>query len=60
MSISGISSMSKALSDFEGIGSALRETNGLMCDITGVIPSISRTYEPMFTEDEVKHRPAVW
>ena len=60
MSISGISSMSKALSDFEGIGSALRETDGLLCDIAEAFSSVSRTYEPMFTEDEVKHRPAVW
>ena len=60
MSISDISGMSKALSDFEGIGSALREANGFMDGITGAIPSISRTYGPMLSDDEVSYCPAAW
>ena len=60
MSISGISSMSKSLCDYEGIGCTLSEPNDPMGGITGVISSITRPYSPMFTDDEVKHRPAIW
>lgn len=60
MSISGISGMGKALSSFEGIGSALRESDDFMGGITEAISSITRTYSPMFTNDEVNHRPAIW
>lgn len=60
MSISGISGMSKALSDSEGIGSTLREFDDLTGGITSAISSITRTLNPMFTDDEVKHRPAIW
>lgn len=60
MSISDISGMSKALCDYEGIGSALREANGLLDGITGAIPSISCTYGPMLSNDEVNYRPTVW
>ena len=60
MSISDISGMTKALCDYEGISSALREVNGLTDGITGIVSSISRTYGPTLTNDEVNYRPTAW
>lgn len=55
-----ISGMSKALCNYEGIGSALRKANDLMDGITGAVSSISRTYDPMLSNNEVNCRPAAW
>lgn len=60
MSISDISGMSKALSDSVGICSTLREFDDLTSGITSAISSITRTVNPVFTDDEVKYRPAIW
>lgn len=60
MSISDISGMSKALSDSVGIGSTLREFDDLTSGITSAISSITRTVNPVFTDDEVKDRPSIW
>ena len=56
----GISGMSKALCDYEGIGSALREANSLMEGISEATSGFTRSLNFMPTDDEVNYRPAAW
>lgn len=56
----GISGMSKALCDYEGIGSALREANSLMEGISEATSGFTRSLNFMPTDDEVNYRSAAW